>query len=184
MTELGASGITKHSMIMKAFLKNTIILTGVAALLISCGKPEIKQYDNLDAKLENVQSEVEYISPEDLKAAIEAEKTFYLIDCREAEVYDTASIPGAINIPRGLIEFQISNKAHDHRAPVYVFCDNGKRSSLVAAELPKLKYSNVKVLDKGFDHWQTAYPDLVELEPVGESGEKSAPPPGAGGCGG
>lgn len=82
------------------------------------------------------------------------------------------------------IVMEISNKAHDHRAPVYVFCDNGERSSLVAAELPKLKYSNVKVLEKGFDHWETAYPDLVELEPVGESGEKSAPPPGSGGCGG
>ena len=171
-------------MIVKAFLKNTIILTGVAALLISCGKPEIKRYDNLDAKLEKIKSQVEYISPEDLKAAIESEATFYLIDCRESEVYDIASIPGAINIPRGLIEFQISNKAHDHREPLYIFCDNGKRSSLVAAELPKLKYSNVKVLDKGFDHWRTAYPDLVEHNPVGKSRKKSTPPPGSGGCGG
>lgn len=169
---------------MKTVFRNILIIAGIATVLASCGKQELNQHKSLDDKIAKAKASVETISAEDLKKAIEAEGEYYLIDCRETEEYDSASIKTSINIPRGLIEFQISNKAHNHRAPVYVFCDNGERSTLVAADLPMLKYSNVKVLDKGFDNWKSVYPDLVELEPVGESGGKKAPPPGSGGCGG
>jgi rhodanese-related sulfurtransferase len=169
---------------MKTFFNITGIIFASLILFASCSKQEIKTYESLDQKLEETAKVVKMISPDALKKAIESETTFYLIDCREPEEYDSASIKTAINIPRGLVEFQISNKAPNHRANVYVFSNDTKRAMLVAAELPMLKYANVKVLDKGFNHLKTAFPELVELSPAGASKETNTPPPGSGGCGG
>lgn len=155
-----------------------------AGFLISCNSEEIKTWDSYEDMLEAKKSSVQMMSAEDLKAAIDAETEYYLIDCRENTEYDSASIKTAIHIPRGLMEFQISSKAHNHRADVIVFCDNTERSTLVAADLPKLKYSSVYVLEGGFDAWKETYPDLVELEPVGDEGSAPSPAPSSGGCGG
>jgi rhodanese-related sulfurtransferase len=152
--------------------------------VVSCGKPELKIYNSTSDMVADAKSNVEMISAEDLKNVIENEEHFYLVDCRETVDYDSSSIVGAINIPRGLIEFQIGNKVPERRANVYVFCNNTDKSVLVADVLPSMKFPNVKVLEGGFDAWKVKYPDLVEFEHANAATESHAPAASSGGCGG
>mgnify|MGYP001206758728 CR=1 FL=1 len=167
-------------------MKKTVqIISGLFLIffLTSCSEREIKEYENTEAMVEDAKSKVEFISAEDFKTVLESEDKFKIVDCREETEYDSACIPGAINIPKGLIEFQIGNKV-SRREDLYIYCSNGDRSSLVAATLPLLKFSSVKVIEAGFDGWKEKYPDLIELEPAGAGAEDHAPAASSGGCGG
>jgi rhodanese-related sulfurtransferase len=83
-----------------------------------------------------------------------------VVDVREAdERVATGSIPGAVHVPRGLLEFRAdpSHPSHDPRldpaADVLVYCAAGSRSALAAATLRALGYARVAHLDGGVTAW-------------------------------
>lgn len=81
------------------------------------------------------------------------------LDCREPKEYRSGHIPGAINIPRGLLEFQIESKIPDKNATVVMYCKSGGRASLGCCSIGKMGYTNVKNLDGGWQAWTKAgYP--------------------------
>ena len=86
-----------------------------------------------------------------------------LIDVREADEYSAAHIPGAINIPRGLLEFKLSNDAQlAERTPKLVlYCKNSGRSALAADALREMGYRNVLSLAGGIEAWQAAGRELL-----------------------
>ncbi len=156
----------------------------IAITLLGCSSKNSKEYASVDEMVKETKTKVDFISSDDLKAVLDAHKHVYLIDCRESEEFDSACIKDAINIPRGVIEGSISEKAPKHRQTVIIYCNNGDRSSLAAAILPHLKYSDVKVLEGGFDDWKTKYPDMIEIHPVRGDSQVKAPAKPSGGCGG
>jgi len=161
------------------FISLLVLLAGLA----SCGSNDTKIYAGVEEMAEAARSKVDIISPADFKAVLESEKHFYLIDCRESEEFDIACIKGAISVPRGVLENEIADQAPKKRVAVYIYCDNGQRSALAATVLPRLKYTNVQLIDGGFDAWQQLYPELVEQSPVRGAIKKAAAAP-SGGCGG
>ncbi len=156
----------------------------VAILFVACSPKQPKEYASPDELVEATAENVDFIGADELKASIEAHEQFYLIDCRETEEFDSACIKAATNIPRGVLEGSMSEKAPKHRQEVIIYCSNGARSTLAAATLAKLKYSNVKVLEGGFNNFKSKFPELIELNPVrgGETNKTPAKP--SGGCGG
>jgi rhodanese-related sulfurtransferase len=76
-------------------------------------------------------------------------------DVREPFEFEAAHLPGAINIPRGVIEFKISdhpllsNKAVD----ILLYCKTGGRSLLSALNLQRMGYTRITSLSGGFDGW-------------------------------
>lgn len=84
-----------------------------------------------------------------------------LIDVREPEEFARGHVPGAVNIPRGMLEFAISGNPalQDLARPVVVYCKTSGRAALSAAALQTMGFSNVTSIAGGFDAWQTAgYP--------------------------
>lgn len=161
-----------------------ILVTSILVLnLNSCTPIKDKQYASLQEMLDDAKASVKWIKAEDFKTILESGEKFYLIDCREQDEFNVACIKGATPVPRGVIEEKISDKAPKHKLPLYIYCSNGDRSALAAAILPYLKYSNVKVIEGGFDNWQTAYPELVENAPV-RGAVSASPKKASGGCGG
>ncbi len=75
----------------------------------------------------------------------------YLIDVREPDEYRARSVPDAINVPRGLLEFAINrHPALQHldeqallATPLYLFCGTGGRSVLAAKSLESLGFEQV-----------------------------------------
>lgn len=141
-----------------------------------------KVYPDLKAYSKDVKKEVKFVSQKDFKKILKAEGEFTLLDCREVEEYSVATIPGAVNIPRGMIEF--SDKIQNRHIPIYVFSDREDKSVFAAASLKLIKYAEVKVIQGNFEDWKNQYPEDVELEPGGGQAEVAAPVEEEGGCGG
>ncbi|WP_105169346.1 rhodanese-like domain-containing protein [Pseudoalteromonas sp. T1lg23B] len=69
-----------------------------------------------------------------------------LIDVREPEEHNKKSAAGALNIPRGLLEFKLPEIEKDAERPIYVHCAAGSRAVFAAEQLTRLGYQNVSVI--------------------------------------
>jgi selenocysteine lyase/cysteine desulfurase/rhodanese-related sulfurtransferase len=76
-----------------------------------------------------------------------------ILDVREPDELDSGTIPGATTIPRGLVERHIAEYFTDREAPLYVLCEGGGRSVLVADALLNMGYANVCSVRGGMDAW-------------------------------
>ena len=84
---------------------------------------------------------------------------YIFLDCREPKEYKMGHIPGALNIPRGLLEFKIVNKVADKSSPIVMYCKSGGRGCLAACTLCRMGYENVMNMDGGWLAWEKAgYP--------------------------
>ena len=98
------------------------------------------------------------ISVKEAKALLDKGGVVFL-DCREPKEYKSGHIPGAINIPRGLLEFQIGSKITEKNTSVVMYCKSGGRASLGCCSIQRMGYKNVKNLDGGWQAWSKAgYP--------------------------
>ena len=84
------------------------------------------------------------ISGAEAKALMDSESGYIIIDARTQEEYDEGHIPEAIMIP----EYEIADRAEkellDKDQLILVYCRSGRRSKIVAEELVKLGYTNIK----------------------------------------
>jgi rhodanese-related sulfurtransferase len=85
-----------------------------------------------------------------------------LIDIREAPEYQRGHIPGAILLPRGLLEFEIhglvdSTDTDPGVTPedreIVLYCGTGGRSTLAAETLNAMGYRNVASMAGGIIAW-------------------------------
>ncbi|MEA3279502.1 MAG: rhodanese-like domain-containing protein [Thermodesulfobacteriota bacterium] len=84
---------------------------------------------------------------------------YLFIDCREPKEFKMGHIPGAMNIPRGLMEFKIAKKVPDKTANIVVYCKKGGRGCLTTCCLFRMGYKNVKNMAGGWMGWEKAgYP--------------------------
>ena len=94
-----------------------------------------------------------------------------LIDVREPAEFETGHIPGSINIPRGVLEFQVdahpavanvSDPALSHKErPIVVVCRTGGRAALSAVNLQRLGFGDVRSIGGGVVAWGEAGLPLV-----------------------
>jgi len=114
-------------------------------------------HDMVDAAKANIHE----VSVGDADAAINGAD--YLIDVREADEFHDGHIAGAINIPRGLLEFKMSNdetlSARDKH--IVLYCKTSGRAALSAMALQELGYQHVSSIAGGFDAWVAAGKNVV-----------------------
>ncbi len=81
-----------------------------------------------------------------------------LIDVREPGEYAAGHLAGAINIPRGLLEFKISgDPALENRdLNILIYCKTSGRAALSALSLKAMGYLHVTSISGGFDAWTAA----------------------------
>lgn len=101
---------------------------------------------------------IENLEPADLAAELDRLGVL-LVDVREPAETAYGAIPGAVLVPRGLLEFHADsgNPQHvDGFVPgrrVVVYCSTGSRSALAVRSLHELGYRDVAHLDGGLDAW-------------------------------
>jgi rhodanese-related sulfurtransferase len=92
-----------------------------------------------------------------------------IIDVRTRAEHKAGAIPGAVNIPRGILEFYIHQEetwsGSDFMPPLktdpfFVYCSTGGRGALSTLSLMQLGYKNVQSIQGGWNAWNEAYPDL------------------------
>ena len=76
-----------------------------------------------------------------------------LIDVREPDEFAAGHVPGAVNVPRGMLEFRIADLQPDGNAPVLVYCKTSGRAALSCQSLASLGYTQLRSVAGGFDQW-------------------------------
>lgn len=81
-----------------------------------------------------------------------------VLDVREADEYHAGHIPGAVNIPRGLLEFKLSAtpELSSRDLKIVLYCKTSGRAALAACALQEMGYLDVQSIAGGFDAWSAA----------------------------
>lgn len=109
------------------------------------------------------------VSIDDLESEVGKEETV-LIDVREPGEFSAGHIEHAINLPRGILEFQLASLPQVasascapevaleqlRQAPVYLICRTGGRSALAAQTLQQMGFQDVYSVAGGMTAWTEA----------------------------
>ena len=79
-----------------------------------------------------------------------------LIDVREEAEFRQGHAEGAKHLSKGVIEVEIEEQVADPNQPIIAYCGGGSRSALVADNLQKMGYTNVRSLAGGMRAWKEA----------------------------
>ncbi|MCI0654402.1 MAG: MBL fold metallo-hydrolase [Methylococcaceae bacterium] len=87
-----------------------------------------------------------------------ANSLIVVVDVREPEEFSAGGLPGAISVPRGVLEFRLGNipELTNPNASLLLYCRTGGRSALAAQTLQRLGYTNVLSLSGGYEAWRKA----------------------------
>ncbi|MBW1798531.1 MAG: hypothetical protein JRJ21_09055 [Deltaproteobacteria bacterium] len=108
--------------------------------------------------VKEAKSMITEITPAEAKAQLDKGGAVFL-DCREPSEYKAGHILGAMNIPRGLLEFKIAEKIPDKNTRVLMYCKTGGRASLACCSIDRMGYKNVVSIAGGWKAWVKAkYP--------------------------
>ena len=110
-----------------------------------------------------------------LKSAFDTNRLGLLVDVREPGEYADGYIPGAVNLPRGVIELKIwpyvgfPDKT-DLSRKITLYCGTGLRCILAAKSLQDLGFTDVTAVDMKIDEWTKAgYPLVKNNGPWGDA---------------
>ncbi len=102
---------------------------------------------------------VKVVSAEDVKTAIDKKEKAVFLDVRDPNEYGAGHLPGAINVSRGTLEFNIWKNVPDQNAKIYVYCKTTGRSALATKTLNDLGYKNAVLMGAQFEDWiKKGYP--------------------------
>jgi rhodanese-related sulfurtransferase len=107
---------------------------------------------------------VEAISAQAVQDGLESGEVAMVVDVREPNEWNQGHLPGAINVPRGMLELRADPESpaadpalsgdKDARVIVYCLKAPGARSVLAAQTLGSMGYSNVAAMRGGFEEWR------------------------------
>ncbi len=109
---------------------------------------------------------IEVVAPESVAADV-VSGAVVVLDVREPVEWEH-HIAGAVQVPRGLLEFAAdpASPRHDRRlAPsgrIVVYCNSGGRAALAASTLLDLGFTDVASIAGGFTGWKKAGLPTVE----------------------
>jgi rhodanese-related sulfurtransferase len=102
---------------------------------------------------------IKVVPAADVKAMIDKKEKMILLDVRDAGEYAAGYLPGAMNISRGTLEFNVFNKIPDQDAKIYVYCKTKARSTMATKTLNDLGYKNAVLMDASYEDWiKAGYP--------------------------
>jgi rhodanese-related sulfurtransferase len=109
--------------------------------------------------VEEAKRNVREVTVDDIKARLDRNEKFHLIDVREESEWAKDHLPGAIHLGKGILERDIEQRIPDPAAPLVLYCGGGFRSALAADNLRKMGYTNVESMDGGIRDWRAkGYP--------------------------
>ena len=104
--------------------------------------------------VDDAKQRVRETTVDEIKARLDRQDKFVLIDVREDREYDVDHIPGAVHLGKGIIERDIEGKYPDVHTPLVLYCGGGFRSALAADNLQKMGYTDVLSMDGGIREWR------------------------------
>lgn len=96
------------------------------------------------------------IHPQQASAFLVAHPEAHVLDVRSAAEFSGGSLPGAVHVPYGDIDFEQRVGRLDKARPVLVYCAGGFRSRKAAAVLKQQGFTNIQHLHRGYHSWRLA----------------------------
>lgn len=147
---------------MKKVLMRTLLFVAVSGLLYGC----VGVYEDVSELAQGWGAVAEQITPGQLDSITGAGEDILIIDIREETEYYEGSIPGSVNISRGILEFSIAEEefwAQQFMYPpekdsrIIICSQNGEMGILAAISLKKSGYKNVLNLEGGFESYKQSF---------------------------
>jgi rhodanese-related sulfurtransferase len=90
------------------------------------------------------------------------------IDVREYDEFAAGHLPGAINIPRGVLEFKIGMvpECANKEGAFVVYCRTSGRAALSVVQLQKIGYRDVISMAGGFEAWSKEDRPTEKPQPI------------------
>ena len=98
-------------------------------------------------------AQIEELSPQDAQRW-QAATAARVLDVREPDEFAVGHLPGAVNVPRGMLEFRIGELQPDGDAAILLYCKTSGRAALATQSLYSLGYTQLRSVAGGFDQWQ------------------------------
>jgi rhodanese-related sulfurtransferase len=138
--------------------KPLLILSGVALLSFDSAYAEVIGVKDGKQMTREIAGQVRDIGTEALRRELENNPDLLLIDIRTpGEVEGQGGAIKAarnVNIPRGWLEFRVTDQATNKDTPIVVYCGGNIRSPLAAYTLRQMGYTNVRNYADGFFGWK------------------------------
>jgi rhodanese-related sulfurtransferase len=115
--------------------------------------------------VKEAKQQIENLTPQQVKEELSTGNV-NLIDIRESEELQNGKIPGAVNAPRGMLEFYADSSLpyyrpeFDKNKRIILHCASGGRSALAVKTLKEMGYENIAHLDGGLKAWVEAGMDV------------------------
>ena len=120
--------------------------------------------DSVKQLVAKTKKEVPTVNMEQFKSGFDGKSLGVIVDVRNPDEYAEGFIPGAVNVPRGLLEFTIWQHVGypdkiDMGKKLTLYCKTGGRCALATKTLRDLGFTNVTSADMTFENWVKAgYP--------------------------
>ena len=135
--------------------------TPTAAPAPQAAAPAPSYPPSINEMVAKTKAQIKTIKMAEFKAALDRNDVGLLIDVRQENEFADGFVPGAVNVPRGLIEFRIwklvgfpDNTRMDTKMTLY--CATGGRCALATKSLQDLGFTNATSVDMRFDDWVKA----------------------------
>jgi rhodanese-related sulfurtransferase len=109
----------------------------------------------------DAKARIRQVTPSETMRMREATPSLVVLDCREPNEWNLGRIPGAVFIPRGILETNIEAAVTRDRH-VVIYCASGNRSAFAADTLQQMGYANVASMSGGFRGWVEAGGDVED----------------------
>lgn len=114
--------------------------------------------------MNNARKRIHEVTLDEVKAKLDRNEKFLLIDVREDNEWAKDHLPNAIHLGKGIIERDIEAQVTDPNTPMILYCGGGFRSALAADNLQRMGYTNVLSMDGGIRGWrEKGYPLTQDL---------------------
>ena len=141
-------------------LKNPHLIASWPAVLFlvllvagGCGPDSVREEQKLSEDKASAEPLALEISPGEVKALLDGQADFFLLDCREADEFQAASIAGATLLPMSEIQGRVTELEPHRDRHVVVHCHLGGRSMQVTQWLREQGFDRVQSMAGGIAAW-------------------------------
>ena len=139
-------------------------VAGVLITILGLSTPGLAQMsmdwpDTVNQYVAQIRKTINTASMDDYLVVVKDPKGALLLDVREDAEFTAGHVPGAVNIPRGLLEFRIWKQLGfpsqvDTGRKIYVQCQTGARATLATKQLQDIGFTNVTAVIMNFEDWR------------------------------
>lgn len=135
--------------------------TSAPAPVSQAAAPAPSYPPSINQLVATTKSQIKTIKMPEFKAAFDKKDVGLLIDVRNENEFEDGFVPGAVNVPRGLIEFRIWKLVGfpdktNMNTKMTLYCATGGRCALATKSLQDLGFTNATSVDMKFDDWVKA----------------------------